>query len=244
MKTKNFGNLAFFALLYLALMAAAYWYFNRPKAENTNLGANTVNSVNLNNKFNNSASNNRIGSDGLANQGLNTDALNPAQNNSSVTAVDIPLSNAQAVTNTEANQNVINSRARQLHDNSFYANKTWRATINYPVDGDLVNGENGWVNLHGQVNQSRLGERLFVVVESTTQDPPMIYLQRELQLADDGFWTANVKFGSIGYQYLTYVISAENEVAAEAIRQLGEFTQAQIPLGVEIISKPNLNLIQ
>ncbi len=245
MKNTNFGKLVVLALLYLALIAAAYWYFNRPKTDNSNLGSNTIN-------LNSGLANNGLANNGLANNNnvantdTNTNTLNPRQNGSTVTVINPPLSNTQASTVTAASQGTINSQARQYRDNSFYANKIWRANINYPIDGDLVNSENGWVNIHGNVNvnQSRLGERLFIVVESTTQNPPMIYLQRELQLANDGFWTANVKYGSLGYEYLTYVIAAKDEAAAEAIRKLGEFTQAQIPAGVEIISKPSLNLIQ
>ncbi len=246
MKIIGIGRLIFYVLIYLVLMAGAFWYFNKDK---NNVSDNNIPNLNTNLNTGFQTSN------GLANttgSSLNNDPLNPAQsNNPPVVAVNtLPNLNNQQSTNSNtniaaANQFKTASIARQYHDSSVYANHQWRGSITYPTDKALVNSEQGgWVTVHGKVSPSRLGETLFVVVESTTQDPPKIYLQRELQLADDGFWTANVKYGSLGYEYITYVISAPNDLAANAIRQLGEFTQDQLPAGTEIISRPSINLIQ
>jgi len=246
MGTKNLGRLGLLALIYVALMAAAYWYVNKDNNK-AQYEANPVINSNLNNGLGSRAD---VSS---GNTGFYNDLANSRRGDIRPVATAGRMSNfndnnqAEAATNStrvSGNQIKTASIARQYHDSRFYANHPWRANISYPKDGSLVSSDNGWVTVHGSVSPTRLGEKLFVVVESTTQDPPKIYLQRELQLADDGFWTANVKYGSSGYEYITYVISAPNDLAAETIRDLGEFTQDQLPAGTEIVSRPIINLIQ
>jgi len=211
-------KLLLIALAYIAILGLAWWFVTM-KNQNTNSTTNN----NYRPEINRTSDVFNLGQ----NSGRNTANYNPNRANGIVTPT---------ISSDSGNENKIDlQRAEDDRVN-------WRAKISYPRDRAVVKSNDGWVQAQGSIKPINPGESLFIVVESTTQDPPVIYLQSELRPTADGFWNANVKYGSLGYEYYTYVISAINEDAATSVREQASFTT--LPLGVKRISRKYLNLVK
>lgn len=211
-------KLLLIALAYIAILGLAWWFVTM-KNQNTNSTTNN----NYRPEINRTSDVFNLGQNG----GRNTANYNPNRANGIVTPT---------ISSDSGNKN--KNDLQRAEDDRV----NWRAKISYPRDRAVVKSNDGWVQAQGSIKPINPGESLFIVVESTTQDPPVIYLQSELRPTADGFWNANVKYGSLGYEYYTYVISAINEDAATSVREQASFTT--LPLGVKRISRKYLNLVK
>ena len=97
------------------------------------------------------------------------------------------------------------------------------------------------MQLQGRINQVNEGERFFLVLESPSSSPPVIYPQQELTLSPAGEWTALARFGSPGQSYRTYVISTDDATAVNAL--FSHEALAGLPNGFMIISNVNVNSV-
>jgi len=211
-------KLLLIALGYLAILGLAWWFVT---TKNQNAGSAT-----------NSNDSSRISrTTDVFNLGHNSNRNTPNSYSSQTNSIVSPSNNRNS-----DNESKID--LQRVEDDRI----NWRAKISYPRDGAIVKTDDGWVQAQGSIKPINPGESLFIVVESTTQKPPVIYLQSELRPTADGFWNANVKYGSLGYEYYTYVISAINEDAAAEVRELVNFKI--LPLGVKRISRKYLNLVK
>lgn len=117
-----------------------------------------------------------------------------------------------------------------------------RATILYPLSGSVIQDDDGWLEVQGRLQNALSGERFFIVIESPGTTPPIVYPQQELTVSASGEWTAQVRYGSPGQSYRTYVIATSDATAVEAL--FSHEALAGLPNGFEIVSNVNVNAIQ
>lgn len=116
-----------------------------------------------------------------------------------------------------------------------------RAQISFPSNGATVEDADGWVQLQGQVFLQEEAERFFVVLESPSSNPPVIYPQQELSVSDVGEWSALVRYASPGQSYRTYVVSTSDATAVDAL--FSHEALAGLPNGFDIVSNVNVNSV-
>ena len=109
------------------------------------------------------------------------------------------------------------------------------------ASNSVIEDADGWVQLQGRVNQVNEGERFFLVLESPSNNPPVIFPQQELTLSEAGEWTALARFGSPGQSYRTYVVSTDDVTAVDAL--FSHEALAGLPNGFVIVSNVNVNSI-
>lgn len=211
-------KLLLIALAYIAILGLAWWFLTM-KNQNTNPATNENTTTRID---------------------RTRDVFNIDRNTNQRTDTQDAATSTNSLGASSTNSNDIENKIDLQREEDDRIN--WRATISYPRDGAIVKSDDGWVQAQGNIKPINPGESLFIVVESTTQKPPVIYLQSELRPTADGFWNANVKYGSLGYEYYTYIISAINEDAADEVRQSPDFKM--LPLGVKRISRKYLNLVK
>lgn len=119
---------------------------------------------------------------------------------------------------------------------------SYRAAIDTPTNGTVVQSSDGWVNLEGRLRDPQAGERFFVVLESPSSNPPIVYPQQEITPSADGSWQARVRFGSAGQSYRTYVIATSDPTAVSAL--FSHEALAGLPNGFEIVSNVSVNSMQ
>ncbi len=118
----------------------------------------------------------------------------------------------------------------------------YRAAIDFPANGSTVPSPDGWVDVQGRLRNANPGERFFVVVESPSSNPPVVYPQQEIMPSDTGSWAARVRFGSAGQSYRTYIIATSDETAVAAL--FSHEALAGLPNGFEIVSNVSVNSMQ
>lgn len=118
----------------------------------------------------------------------------------------------------------------------------YRAAIDFPANGTVVQTPDGWVDVRGRLSTVSPDERLFLVLESPSSNPPIIYPQQEIIPSDSGNWAARVRFGSAGQSYRTYIISTTDATAVSAL--FSHEALAGLPNGFEIVSNVSVNSMQ
>lgn len=116
----------------------------------------------------------------------------------------------------------------------FLTNVPLRATITRPANDTTVQSDKGWVTVEGKITAAKPGERFFIMVESSIRQPPVIYLQRELHPTVEGSWSTQVKYGSIGHTYQTYIIASQDAATIQHLKAAPSFTD--LPSGFEVVS--------